>query len=65
LALALYSEVIDLGNTVVTESSSVDKFVNHFTAKVNGIHTATVTAPVADVEHRATSSLNAFQAETT
>jgi len=40
--------------TVVTESSSVDEFANHFTANRNGIRAATVSTPVANVEPRAT-----------
>ena len=51
--------------TVVTESSSADDFANHFIAKVNGICATTASAPVADVEPRATSSLSAFQVVTT
>jgi len=51
--------------TVVTELSSTDEFAENFTAKVNGIRAATASAPVADVELRATSSLSAFQAVTT
>jgi len=50
--------------TVVTESSSADEFANYFIAKVN-IRAATTSAPLAEVEPRAASSLSAFYAVTT
>ena len=48
-----------------TELSSAEDFASHFVAKVNGIRVATASAPVPDIEPRATASLSDFPVVTT